>query len=134
MGELAAEGNLAAAMRAFADYPFTDEDIAMAEATGYFEATGRYVPNLLNLLQQFMEHGDPAEDPAVLGAIQAPVLVLHGSDTKPFFTRSARRVADNVSNATVHEIPGAGHAAPVTHHKALAETLAELFSPAQQPA
>jgi pimeloyl-ACP methyl ester carboxylesterase len=32
----------------------------------------------------------------------------------------------------VHEIPGAGHAAPLTHPEALAEALIELFAPAQQ--
>ena len=53
-GELAAEGNLTAAARAFAGFPFNDEEIAVAEDAGYFEAAGRYVPNLLNLLQQAM--------------------------------------------------------------------------------
>ena len=52
MGELAAEGRLADAARAFAGFPFNDEEIAVAEDAGYFEAAGRYVPNLLNLLQQ----------------------------------------------------------------------------------
>jgi pimeloyl-ACP methyl ester carboxylesterase len=133
-GELAAEGRLTAAARAFARFPFNDEEIAVAEDAGYFEAAGRYVPNLLNLLQQVMEHGDPAADPAVLGAISAPVAVLLGSDTKPYFTASARHVADHVPNARVHKIPGVGHAAPLTHPKALAEALTEFFAPAQQPA
>jgi pimeloyl-ACP methyl ester carboxylesterase len=135
MGELAAEGRLTAAARAFAGWPFNDEEIAMAEDAGYFEAAGRYVPNLLNLLQQWGEYEGPTpDDPAVLGAISAPVLVLHGADTKPFLTASARYVADRVPNARVHEIPGAGHAAPLTHPEALAEALTEFFAPAQQPA
>jgi pimeloyl-ACP methyl ester carboxylesterase len=135
MGELAAEGRLTAAARAMAGWPFNDEEIAMAEAAGYFEAAGRYVPNLLNLLQQWAEYEGPTpDDPAVLGAISAPVLVLHGADTKPFFVASARYVADRVPNARVHEIPGAGHAAPLTHPEALAEALTEFFAPAQKPA
>ena len=102
----------------------------MAEDAGYFEAAGRYVPNLLNLLQQWGEYEGPTpDDPAVLGAISAPVLVLHGADTKPFLTASARYVADRVPNARVHEIPGAGHAAPLTHPEALAEALTEFFAP-----
>jgi pimeloyl-ACP methyl ester carboxylesterase len=134
-GELAHEGDLAAAVRAFAGWPFNDEDIAGAEDGGYFEAAGRYAPNLLNLLKQLMEYEGPApDDPAVLGAISTPVLVLHGSDTKPFFMASARYVADHVSNARVHEIPGAGHAAPLTHPEVLAGALTEFFSPAKQPA
>ena len=135
MGELAAEGRLTAAVRAFAGWPFNDEEIAMAEDAGYFEAAGRYVPNLLNLLHQWGRYEGPTpDDPAVLGAISAPVLVLHGADTKPFLTASARYVADHVPNARIHEIPGAGHAAPLTHPEAVAEALTVFFSPAQQPA
>ncbi len=133
--ELAAEGDLAAAVRAFLRFPFNDEDIAVAEEAGYPEAAGRYVTNLLNLLQQEMEYEGPtADDPAVLGAISAPVLMLLGSNTKPFFIASARHVADHVPNARIREIPGAGHAAPLTHPEALAEALTEFFAPAQKRA
>ena len=132
MGELAAQGRLPAVARAFAGWVFKEEEITVAEDAGYFEAAGRYAPNLLGLLQQLMEHGDPTGDPAVLGAISAPVLVLHGSKTKPFFTASARHVADQVSNARIQEIPGAGHAAPLTHPEALAKALAGFFAPTQQ--
>jgi pimeloyl-ACP methyl ester carboxylesterase len=132
MGELAADGRPAAAARAFAGWPFNDEELAVAEDAGYFEAAGRYVPNLLNLLRQWMEHEGPTlDDSAVLGAITAPVMVLHGSDTRPFFTAGTRHVADHVPNATRREIAGAGHAAPLTHPEALADALTEFFSPAR---
>lgn len=129
-GKLAAEGRLTDAIRAFAGFPFTDEEIAVAEDAGYFEAAGRYVPNLLNLFTQMMAEDEaPAvDDPAVLGTISAPVMVLHGSNTKPFFVTSARHVVDHVPNARIQEIAGAGHAAPLTHPKALAEVLTEFFS------
>ncbi len=134
MGGLAAEGRLADAARAIAGFPFSDEDIAVAEDAVYFEAAGRYVPNMLNFFQQQMEYEGPTtEDPAVLGAISAPVLVLLGSDPKPYATRAARHVADHVPNARIQEIPGAGHAAPLTHPEALAEALTEFFAPAQKP-
>ncbi|GII92451.1 alpha/beta fold hydrolase [Sinosporangium siamense] len=128
MGELAAEGHLTAAVRAFASGPFNDEEMAVAEDAGYFEATARYVPHLLNMLQQVVAYAGPtAEDPAVLGAISAPVLVLHGSDTMPFYHASARHVAGHIPNAQVREISGAGHAAPLTHPETLAKTFAEFF-------
>jgi pimeloyl-ACP methyl ester carboxylesterase len=133
-GELAAEGNLPAAMRAFAAYPCTDEDIAVADAAGYFEAAGRYVPNLFSFFKQFGEYEGPLpDDPAVLGAISAAVLVLHGADTKPFLVASAQHVAEHVSNARIQAIPGAGHASPLTHPEVMAKALTEFFSPAQQP-
>ena len=132
--ELAAEGRLTAAARSFAGFPFNDEDIAVAEEAGYFEASGRYVSNLLDFLQQQRAYQGPLDDdPAVLGAISAPVLVLLGSNTKPYATRAARHVADHVPNARIQQMPGVGHAAPLTHPEALAEALTEFFSPAQQP-
>ena len=131
MVEQAGEGKLPSAMRAFAGWPFNDEELAVAEDAGYFEAAGRYVPNLLNFIQQ----NDPTEgDPAVLSAISAPVLVLLGSNTKPFFTTSALHVADHVPNGRVQEILGAGHAAPLTHPETLAEALTGFFGSARKPA
>lgn len=127
--ELAAEGSLSAAARAFAGFPFYDEEIAMADEVGYFEAAGRYVPSLLHLLQQAVTNKGPVpDDPAVLGAIKAPAEVLLGSRTKPFFTTSARHVVEHVANARVHEIPGAAHAAPVTHPEKVAESLSKFFT------
>ena len=131
-GKLAANGNLNAAARTFAGFPFNDEEIAVADDAGYFEAAGRYIPNMLNLLQQEMGHQGPtADDPAVLGAVSAPVVVLLGSDTKPFFTTSAQYVADHVPNARIHELPGVGHAGPLTHPEVLAEVFSEFFAPAR---
>jgi pimeloyl-ACP methyl ester carboxylesterase len=70
MGELAADDGCGSRVRWLALH---DEEIAMAEDAGYFEAAGRYVPNLLNLLQQWGEYEGPTpDDPAVLGAISAP--------------------------------------------------------------
>jgi pimeloyl-ACP methyl ester carboxylesterase len=135
-GELAAEGSLTDAMRAFAGSFFHDWEIAVAEEAGYFEAAGRYAPNLFNVFQQLMEYDGPdLDDPAVLATISAPVLVVHGSESKPFwkhfFTRSAQHVVEHVPDARMHEIRGAGIIAPLTHPTELAETLAEFFSPAQ---
>jgi pimeloyl-ACP methyl ester carboxylesterase len=129
-GELAAQGSLKAAARAIAGLPFNDEEVALAQDAGYLEAIGRYVPSLLDLLQQWMGYQGPTvDDPAVLGAISAPVLVLP-VDSSPLHRRSALHVAEHVPDARVHEIPSAGHAAPLTHPEALAEALADFFTPA----
>lgn len=132
MGELAADGRLAEAARAFAGFVFDDTEIALAEAAGYFEAAARYVPALVDFFRQLREYAGPThEDPAVLGAISAPVLVLVGSATKPYATAYAAHVVDHVPNARTHEIPGAGHASPLTHPEALAEALTDFFTPRQ---
>jgi pimeloyl-ACP methyl ester carboxylesterase len=109
--------------------------MAIAEDTGYPEAVARCVPNALIALRQGMVYEGPTPaDPAVLGAISVPVLVLLGSQTKPSDHAAARHVADYVPNARIQEIPGAGHVPELTHPEALAEALTEFFSPAQQPA
>ena len=131
MGELAADDRLTDAVRAFAGFVFNDEEVAELEDAGYFKAAGRYAPNILSVHQQQRGYQGPTpDDPAVLGVISAPVLVLHGSDTKPFWTASAWHVADHVPNARIRKILGAGHAAPLTHPEALAEALTEFFLPA----
>ena len=133
MGELAGEGRLADAIRAAAAFPFNGEEIALADNEGYFEAAARYVPNLLEAFRQLARHEGPtADDPAVLDEISIPVLVLHGADTKPFWVRSARYVAEHVRDARLQAISGAGHAAPLTHPAALADALVEFFSLTQQ--
>jgi pimeloyl-ACP methyl ester carboxylesterase len=131
MGALVADGRLTDAARAFADFIFSAEEVAELEDAGYLDAAARYVPKMLDLFRQSMEYEGPTEeDPAVLAAISVPVLVVHGSDTKRWFIASARYLADHVSGATVHEIPGAGLASPLTHPKALADALTGFFSPA----
>lgn len=134
MGELAAEGRLTDAARRWAEFVFHDEETAALESAGYLEATGRYAPILLNDIQQAMQLGGPDPgDPAMLARISSPLLVLHGPGTRPFFTAAARHVADHVPDARIQEIPGAGHAAPLTHPEALAEALTTFFSQAQRP-
>jgi len=133
-GELAAEGKLPEAARAFAAWPFNEEELDLADSAGYFGSAGRYAPTMLNFFQQAAESEPPPGDPAApLGAISAPVLVLLGSVTKPFFVISAQHVVDHAPNARIQEIPGAAHAAPLTHPEALAEALTEFFAPARHP-
>jgi pimeloyl-ACP methyl ester carboxylesterase len=134
MGDLAAQGRSAEGLRVFAGFLFNDEEIAVAEEAGYFSAAERYVPQLLEFLRQQAQNVGPThEDPAMLGAISAPVLVLVGSDTKRYAIAYARHVVDHVPNARVREIRGAGHAAPLTKPEALADALTELLAPPQRP-
>lgn len=132
--ELAADGHLAEAVRTFIAVPFNEREIAAADEAGYFEASGRYVPTLLSQLGQTMKSESPGpDDPAVLGAISAEVLVMYGSETKPFLAAGARYVADHVPNATLRGIAGVGHAAPLTNPERLAEVLSDFFLSNVQP-
>jgi pimeloyl-ACP methyl ester carboxylesterase len=129
MRELDAEGRSTDAARAWAEFVFHDAEVAALAASGYLDTAGRYVPVLLEDVQQAMatEGFDPG-DPDVLRDISSPMLVLHGPDTRPFFTAAAQHVAEHVPDARMHEIPGAGHAAPLTHPEVLADALADFFA------
>jgi pimeloyl-ACP methyl ester carboxylesterase len=129
MAELVGTSSSRDAARRWAEFVFDDEETAALESAGYFEATARYVPVLLNDIQQAVQFGgpDPA-DPDILAQISAPLLVLHGPATRPFFTAAARHVANHVPGAQLQEISGAGHAAPLTHPEAVAEALTTFFS------
>jgi pimeloyl-ACP methyl ester carboxylesterase len=129
-GELAARGDLTAAARTIAGGPFDEDEVAVAEDSGYLEAAGPYMPGLLDLLGQWMAYRGPTvDDPAVLAAISARVLVLP-VDSVALHRTSALHVAEHIPGARVREIAGAGHAAPLTHPAAVAEALAEFFAPA----
>ena len=135
MRELAAEGRMTDAARSWAEFVFHDEEIAELESAGYLEAAGRYVPVLLDDIQQAVQAGGPDPgDPELLARISAPLLVLHGPRTRSFFTAAARHVVEHVPDARLQEIAGAGHAAPLTHPEALAEALTAFFFSVQRPA
>ena len=60
--------------------------------------------------------GSPPPTPMTcedLGEIEAPVLILWGTETLPYFEAVAKEVAACVPDATLEEIPDAGHGAPL---------------------
>lgn len=126
--ELVDQGDLPAAMRAFAAHPLTPSDTEAADEAGYFEATGRYAPHVLRVFEQVMGYtGVRPEDPELLAAITAPVLVLCGSETSPLFANGVRHLLDTLPDAQGHIIPSAGHAGPLTHPHRVALELREFF-------
>ncbi len=69
-----------------------------------------------------MQFGMPAPTPLTcedLGRIEAPVLVLLGSETLPFFEAAANAVAGCLPNAEIRVIQGAAHGGPVSHWNAV---------------
>ena len=124
MRELTSEGALTDAVRVLAGVLFNQQDVAAAEQAGYFEATGRYVPTMLDFFDQQSRYEGPTPDePTVLGAISVPVLILQGTHTAPYAAATALHVAHHVRNARIQQVAGAGHALPLTHPEALAGAL-----------
>ncbi|MFB6169710.1 MAG: alpha/beta fold hydrolase [Haloarculaceae archaeon] len=67
-----------------------------------------------------------------LSAISVPTLVLYGENEPPFVRRHAPRLAAEIPDATVREVPGAGHAsnldAPAFFTDAVRDLLARAFA------
>lgn len=84
-------------------------------------ARGMFLDNAHTVPKLF---GAPPPTPMTcddLGGVQAPVLILWGTETLPFFEAAAREVAACLPNATLGEIPGSGHGAPLQARDAVLE-------------
>jgi pimeloyl-ACP methyl ester carboxylesterase len=79
--------------------------------------------------------GPSPTDPAALGRISAPAVVLHGTRTsQPWFTASALAVVDQVPGATAREIEGAGHFGHIVDPERDARVLLPQLEAVAQPA
>lgn len=122
VGAAVAEGKLVEASRIFHRYVCNENEFDGLDAA-YLERQAGVWPLLLQEVQQSMAYAGPdATDPEVLGAVDAPVMVLLGKKTalNPWFTDSAHHVAQHVVDGRVREIPGIGHFAPIAAPDALA--------------
>jgi pimeloyl-ACP methyl ester carboxylesterase len=137
IGAAAAEGRLVDALRVFAPWICTDEEVDALGQTPFFERWAGDVPAMLRFIQHDASYEGPrATDPVSLGRITVPVLLLLGRQTRlsAFFSGSARFIAQHVADAHVWELPGVGHFAPVLAPESVAEELITFFEPARQPA
>ena len=129
----AEKGQLAEAVRIFAEFVGNDDEMAALDAVGAFETMGANVPADLAGSQQSMEHqGASATDASILAKITAPLLLLQGGRTVENVRTSnhagVRHVAEHVPKATVHEFADLGHLAPMVAPEPVAREIATFFS------
>jgi len=130
MAKFAGEGQLEEAARDWMTEWANEEEMTALGESGYLEACAKYVPVLLQALQQGEEDDYSPTDPSVLSQIKVPVLILQGSEAEsvwPWFTKSVRYVAEHVPNASVREIPGAGHMGAWVKPQPYADELVRFF-------
>ena len=132
VGELAAEGRLLAAARAFienADVIYSEEDLATGAPAEFWEAAASRLPLFLQESKQASGSGRPgATSPLELGKLTSPVLLLQGDRSSQWFGDSVKHVAEHVADTTVRRIPGAAHFGPYTHPRAVAEEMGRFFT------
>ena len=137
IGAAAADGRQTDAVREFASWICTDDEVVALERADFFDRWADRIPAMLRLLQQDGTYtGSRPTDPDVLAQVTSPVLLLRGGRTRlgTFFTDVAEYVAQHVADPYVWELPGVGHFAPVTAPESIAEELITFFESARQPA
>lgn len=133
IAEAVAEGRTEAAARTFSEVVANEDELAALTASGYFQEAGRYMPVLLEELEQDAASGGPGPtDAAALSRIGVPALLLHGSRSALYgwFARGVHHVAEHVADATVREVDGAGHFGVALEPRAIAEELTAFFAAA----
>lgn len=135
MGMAAADGRLVDAVRAFARWICTDNEIAALEETDFYERWADCVPGMLRFVQQDAAYAGPrSTDPEALAMVTAPVLLLRGQQTAlgTWFDGATRHIAEHVSDSHVRDLPGAGHFAPVIAPELIAMELIRFFESVPQ--
>jgi len=130
--ELVEQGQLSDAVRIFFEDSglFNDDEVAALAAADAFETLAANIPSFLQELAEY----DHAVDDAVLGAIDMPVLLLHGSRTAAWYRDSVAYLAQRVHDPAVAEIPGVGHLGPSLAPEHVADELTRFFAGTHDPA
>ncbi|GAB2657120.1 alpha/beta fold hydrolase [Kribbella swartbergensis] len=137
VGTAAAEGRLVDAVRAFAPWICTGDELAALEQKDFYERWAGCVPAMLRFVQQDAAYKGPrSTDAQVLETVAAPVLLLRGQQTllANWFVNTARHIAQHLANAQIRELQGLGHFAPLFAPMPLAENLISFFESIRQPA
>jgi pimeloyl-ACP methyl ester carboxylesterase len=128
MAELASQGKLAEASRTFHELVTTEDEITALATAGTFEITGRNVPVDLEFFLQDAEDEVPqGTTPSALAQIKVPLLLMHGSKSRQWFTDSVRYISQHTSKSVIREISGTSHFAPCTKPDVVADELMHFF-------
>ncbi len=137
IGTATADGRLVDALRAFAPWIGTDEEVRALKQTDFFEHWAAAVPAMLRFVQQDSSYQDiQSTDPEALARISMPVLLLRGEQHRfgTFFADAARLIAQHVPEPQECVMPGVGRFAPVLEPEAVADELITFFESVRQPA
>ncbi|TDW92415.1 alpha/beta fold hydrolase [Kribbella sp. VKM Ac-2566] len=136
MGTATAEGRFVDAMRAFAPWICTDEEVAALQERDFFVRWAGCTPAMFRFIQADAAYEGPrSTDPEALRTIGVPVLLLRGRQTllDSWFTDAARYIAQYVTDVHIRELPDVGHFAPLVAPSPLADELISFFESARQP-
>jgi pimeloyl-ACP methyl ester carboxylesterase len=131
-GSLVAEDRMEDAASAFiemSDVIYPKRDLESGTPSEFWMTSASNIPLLLQEEMLVAESKQPGPtSPATLAQIEAPVLLLLGSESSDWFADSVRHVAQHVAEAEIREILGAGHFGPITHPNAVASEVKQFLA------
>ena len=127
------QGRPAEAARLFMGLVCNDEELEASIAKGRHEVAAPSIPADLRMFENLDPTGPSMTDPELLATITAPILLLQGDRTKPWFERGNRHVLEHAPNAQNRIIPGAGHGGPGLAPEAVAGELIRFLESAPEP-
>ena len=98
---------------------------------GLFDAEQRatMMANAETWLDQYRDPDRLAVDPSALAGLGVPITVTTGGDTLPVYRAVVRAITEQLPEARVRVIPGAGHAPQLSHPAAFVEAVREGLMP-----
>lgn len=132
VGELAADDRPVDAARSFFEWVSTEEEMdEMDEAmlADFIEGCAANVQVLLQEVEGLNEEdGTSPTEAAELAKIAAPVLLLCGDRSNPWFINGVHHVAEHVTDSQVREIDGTGHMGPIHNPEAVADEVTRFLA------
>ncbi|MFP4074544.1 MAG: alpha/beta fold hydrolase [Actinomycetota bacterium] len=116
------EGRAADAIGIFVELVSTEDEMTEMRERDYMTAAAPVAPALLEDLKQMSDSGSASpSSPEILADVTVPVQVLRGSESAlQWFEDGARHVERHLPDATMKEVPGAGHCGPLLRPEAVA--------------
>lgn len=137
VSELTAADRPVDAARAFIQWVSTEDELdEMNDAmmADFIEGCAANVQLLLQEIEELDDEGRTSPTGASeLAAITAPVLLLHGNRSDPWFVDGNRHVAEHVTDTKMQEIDGTGHMGPIHKPEAVADEIGRFFAAIQEP-
>jgi pimeloyl-ACP methyl ester carboxylesterase len=132
VAEIAANGRLVQAAEYFIEHShiiYSLEELATGVPKAFWQVAAKNIPVFLAEQAAIYESSMPNPmDPAILSNIQAPVLLMLGTKTTPYFTDSLKYVANHIQNVLIQKIDQAAHFGICTHPEAVAEAIHTFIS------
>jgi|GEM_PF-1477975 len=101
------------------------QELAILSESGAFDSIAPIMPEIVSEISQWQLPRSP--DSLPLGDIDVPVLLLHGSQSHPFYTDVVEHLSAHLPNADVQQVAECGHFSPWFTPAPIADRIVEFF-------